>query len=162
MALSDELAPLDPAMIIVTCAADGEQDGCLVGFHAQCGMSPLRYAVWLSRMNRTFRVAHAATHLGVHLLDETDHELAELFGGTTGDDVDKFARCAWAPGAMGVPMLTDCAHRFVIEKLAMLDVGSDHELVVGAPIESSLVAEGSLRPLRLHAAVDIPAGHPAE
>ena len=39
--------------------------------------------------------------------------LAELFGGETGDEVDKFARCAWHEGPEGVPMLDGCANRFV-------------------------------------------------
>jgi flavin reductase (DIM6/NTAB) family NADH-FMN oxidoreductase RutF len=38
---------------------------------------------------------HEAEVLGVHCVPEHGRALAELFGGETGDEVDKFARCAW-------------------------------------------------------------------
>ena len=34
----------------------------------------------------------------VHFVPEEAEDLAELFGGETGDEVDKFERCAWRPG----------------------------------------------------------------
>ncbi|HEU4840852.1 MAG TPA: flavin reductase, partial [Ilumatobacteraceae bacterium] len=82
---------VDPAMVVVTVAHDGRRAGCLVGFHSQCSIEPLRYAVWLSKANHTYRVALLADWLGVHFLTADDHDLAERFGGATGDDTDKFA-----------------------------------------------------------------------
>ena len=37
------MADLDGPMVIVTTAAGDARSGCLVGFHAQCGMEPPRY-----------------------------------------------------------------------------------------------------------------------
>src|SRR5688572_30127357 len=107
------VASTDPAMVVVTVAADGEVDGCLVGFHSQCSIDPPRHAVWLSVANRTYALAQRATHLAVHRLGSGDRDVAELFGGVTGDDVDKLARCAWESGPSGVPLLERCRARFV-------------------------------------------------
>jgi flavin reductase (DIM6/NTAB) family NADH-FMN oxidoreductase RutF len=44
-----------------------------------------------------------ANTLVVHFVPEQAEELALLFGGETGDEVDKFARCEWRPGPDGDP-----------------------------------------------------------
>ena len=59
---------LDDPLIVVTTASDDERAGCLVGFHTQCSIEPLRYAIWLSKANVTYRVGLFASHLAVHFL----------------------------------------------------------------------------------------------
>jgi flavin reductase (DIM6/NTAB) family NADH-FMN oxidoreductase RutF len=120
-----ELAELDYPMFIVTTAAGGERAGCLVGFATQCSIDPLRFMVCLSDKNRTFRVAQDASVLVVHLAPEDAPGLAELFGSQTGDEADKFARCAWRPGPDGAPVLEDCPSWFAGRVLDRTCVG-DH------------------------------------
>src|ERR1700752_2184629 len=84
-----------PMFIVTTVAADGERSGCLIGFAPQISIDPPRFLVGLSDKTRTFRVAARADHLAVHFVPSDGEALAELFGGQTGDEVDKFARCAW-------------------------------------------------------------------
>src|SRR2546430_735081 len=104
---------LDYPMIIVTTAAGGERSGCLVGFHTQCSIHPARWAVWISKANHTHRLALRAGVLAVHFPSAEDRDLAELFGEETGDQIDKFARCAWTEGRDGVPLLDRIGNRFV-------------------------------------------------
>ncbi len=89
---------LDSPMVVVT-ASDGEEwAGCAVGFHSRSSVDPPQYALWLSRANRTYRVALRSDFLGVHLLRHGDRDLGEWFAGRTGDDDDKFAGVATGPG----------------------------------------------------------------
>jgi flavin reductase (DIM6/NTAB) family NADH-FMN oxidoreductase RutF len=121
---SSLVGDLDYPMLIVTAAAAGEKAECLVGFATQCSIDPPRFAVWLSRNNHTFRVAQEAEVLAVHLLSSDDAHLAALFGGETGDEVDKFARCRWRDGAGGAPVLEDCRRWFtgrVVERIPTED-----------------------------------------
>ena len=157
----DELvASSDPAMVIVTTVADGERSGCLVGFHAQCGMEPPRYAVWLSELNHTCRVGAAAEHFAVHWVPADRHDLAELFGGTTGDEIDKFARCEWTDGPGGVPLLAGCPDRFVGRRLDWLEMDADHRCVLLEPVLAE--RSGAARDvLRLADTTDIDPGHAA-
>jgi flavin reductase (DIM6/NTAB) family NADH-FMN oxidoreductase RutF len=158
----DELVGrLDPPLVIVTAVADDLRSGCLVGFHSQCSIDPRRSAIWLSKANHTYRVALFAEHLAVHLLDRRDRDLAELFGGTTGDDLDPFTRCAWtASDHGGVPLLTRCPNRFVLRTVSRFDDGSDHVCFVGDVVDAS--SAGTPTPLRVSDAADIDPGHPAE
>ena len=88
---------LDYPMFIVTASAGGERSGCLIGFATHASIDPSRFLVCLSHKNRTYRVAQGA----------------ELLGGETGDDVDKFERVGWEPGPGGTPLLDACPNRFV-------------------------------------------------
>ncbi len=95
-------------MQVVTTASGDERAGCLVGFASEVSVEPPLFLVCISDKNRTHRLAIASDLLAVHLLGADQRDLAELFGGETGDDVDKFARCSWTAGPEGVPLLDEC------------------------------------------------------
>jgi flavin reductase (DIM6/NTAB) family NADH-FMN oxidoreductase RutF len=116
---------LDYPMFVVTTQADGERSGCLVGFATQTSIRPPRFLVGLSRRNHTFGVAARSTHLAVHVLSDHHIELARLFGGETGDRIDKFSRCTWHTGPDDMPILDDAVAWFVGKTLERTDFG-DH------------------------------------
>ncbi|MBW3658126.1 MAG: flavin reductase family protein [Actinobacteria bacterium] len=128
------LTDLDYPMAVVTTASGDERSGCLVGFVTQCSIHPPRLIVFLSVKNHTFTTALDADGLGVHFLDRDQHELARLFGATSGDDVDKFSRCRWHEGPFGVPVLDDVRNRVVGEITDRL-LGGDHVGFLLRPIE---------------------------
>jgi flavin reductase (DIM6/NTAB) family NADH-FMN oxidoreductase RutF len=122
----DELMRLlDYPMFIVTARDEDERSGCLIGFATQASIHPGRFLACLSKKNHTYRVARHTGHLAVHFVPADAAELAELFGGETGDEIDKFERCAWHDGPHGVPLLDDCENRFVGAVRERLDLG-DH------------------------------------
>ncbi len=149
---------LDYAVYVVTAADERERSGCLVGFGTQCSIDPPRYLVCISKANHTYGVARRAEVLAVHLLDTDRRDLAELFGGQTGDEVDKFAEVAWREGPGGVPVLEDCPRWFAGQVVARHDVG-DHEAFVLEPIDGA--AEGDGPYLTFQATRTIEAAHPA-
>lgn len=147
-----------PALTVVTTCAEGVQAGCLVGFQSQGSMSPHHYSVWISKANHTYRTMLRATHVAVHFLAAADNdiELAERFGTTSGDDVDKFAGLDVEVGPGGVPLLTALPHRLAGRRTAVLDVGGDHVCVC---LEVDYAATtGDLHVLRI---LDVPHLQPA-
>ncbi|MEU5085400.1 flavin reductase family protein [Streptomyces sp. NPDC021356] len=153
---------LDPDMYVVTATADGERAGCLVGFASQCSIGPPRFVVWLSKANRTFRVARRADRLAVHVLTREQHALAELFGGHTGDDgVDKFAHVRCTARQDGAVVLDDAPAWFVGRVLLRTDAG-DHVGFVLDPVDSGAPGAPAGPLLRLSDALDISPGHPAD
>jgi flavin reductase (DIM6/NTAB) family NADH-FMN oxidoreductase RutF len=155
------MGELDPPMFLVTCQAPGEGPaGCLVGFATQCSIEPRRFLAAISRANHTCPAAARSAHLAVHLVPGGAAPLAELFGGETGDEVDKFADCAWRPGPGGAPVLDDCPNWFVGRVCERLDLG-DH---VGFLLDPLAVSHGEEEPEPLGlkaAAAGIEPGHPA-
>jgi flavin reductase (DIM6/NTAB) family NADH-FMN oxidoreductase RutF len=121
---------LEYPMFIVT--APGPL-GCLVGFTTQASIAPPRFIACLSHKNRTFRLGRDAPALGVHAVPADAGDLAQLFGGETGDEIDKFARTAWRAGPEGVPILERCENWFVGRVLTHFDAG-DHDAFLLEPI----------------------------
>jgi flavin reductase (DIM6/NTAB) family NADH-FMN oxidoreductase RutF len=156
--LDDFVSGLDYPMFVVTVASGQERSGCLVGFATQCSISPARLLVCLSENNHTYRLARDASALAVHRLGADQHELASLFGEATGDEVDKFAGCAWRTGPAGQPILTDSPAWVVGEVLERVDLG-DHVGFLLAPIEVGGSPGG--RPLQFSDVQGLEAGHPA-
>jgi flavin reductase (DIM6/NTAB) family NADH-FMN oxidoreductase RutF len=150
------VSALDYPMFIVTVAAGGERAGCLVGFTTQCSIDPPRFLVCLSDKNRTFRVAVEAELMVVHMVPSHAGELADLFGGQTGDAVDKFARCSWRPGPAGTPVLYDCPNWFAGRILQRFAAGDHHAFLLD-PIEAH--GESGERPFEFHRAKRIAPGH---
>lgn len=147
---------LDYLMLVVTTVSDEERAGCLVGFSTQCSIDPGRYLVCLSDKNRTTRVASAADALAVHFLPGTAGDLAELFGGTTGDDIDKFTRCDWHPGPRGLPILDDCGRWFAGRILERRTLG-DHVGFLLEPFAAAIEEEPGIFPF--HRAKRVQPGH---
>lgn len=150
---------LDPDMCVVTAASGDERSGCLVGFHSQCSLDPVRFMVWLSKVNHTYRVALDAECLAVHLLTREQYEVAALFGGQTGDRVDKFTHVPWKRDHRGAVVLEDAAAWFVGTVLGRVD-GGDHVGFLLDPVQWGERRAGSL--LRLGDALAIDPGHPAD
>ena len=142
---------------VVTTAAGTERDGCLVGFASQCSIDPPRFVVWLSKANRTYRIARSAPTLVVHVLREGDEDLAHHFGALTGDEVDKLEDVEWRAGADGCPVLARCDW-FAGSIVERVDTG-DHVAFVLAPHGGRCERSGT-RQLGIQDLGDIEAGHP--
>lgn len=150
---------LDYTMFVVTTQADGHPSGCLVGFATQTSLKPPRFLVGMSRRNHTFGVASQSEHLAVHVLARTNIELARLFGGQTGDQVDKFAQCSWHSGPEGMPILDDAVAWFVGKTLDRIDVG-DHVGYLLEPV-AGYAPEGDDDLVSFSDVTDLEPGHGA-
>ena len=154
----DLVGGLDYPMFIVTTRAGDELAGCLIGFATQCSIDPPRFLVCLSDKNHTCRVARGAEALAVHFVPSSAQELAELFGGETGDEVDKFARCEWRESHDGLPILDECDNWFAGAILTRHDLG-DH---VGFLLEPTEAHSGTpFDEFTFHRARRIEPGHEA-
>jgi flavin reductase (DIM6/NTAB) family NADH-FMN oxidoreductase RutF len=148
---------LDYPMFIVTTVGRGERSGCLLGFGTQTSIDPARFLACISNKNRTHRVAQGASHMAVHLVPDDRGDLAELFGGETGDHEDKFAECDWHEGPEGLPLLDGCPTWFAGRILERLPLG-DH---VGHLLEPSGGHDAGDDWLGFQRAMKIEPGHEA-
>ena len=154
------MASADPAVVVVTTAAEGVRAGCLVGFHSQSSISPRQYCLWLSKANHTYRVALRAEHVAVHLLTVDDLDLAERFATRSGEESDKFAELAVDVDEHGVPLIRQCPHRLLLRRLTLLDDGGDHVCLTGRL--SSAHTDGVFAPLRLSAVMHLRPGRASD
>jgi flavin reductase (DIM6/NTAB) family NADH-FMN oxidoreductase RutF len=156
-AFDDFVDLLDYPMFVVTVQADGRMGGCLVGFATQASIDPPTFLVGLSRQNHTTTIARTATHLAVHLVPRQQLALAELFGGETGDAVDKLARCDWQPGPEGAPILQSAMAWFVGKIVQRFEMG-DHVGHLLMPVGGS-TSDAESRPVFFADVKDLNPGH---
>jgi flavin reductase (DIM6/NTAB) family NADH-FMN oxidoreductase RutF len=144
--------------VVTAIGADGERSGCLIGFATQCSIKPPRFLVCISKQNRTLDVVSKAESVVVHFLGQGEQRLAELFGGETGDEVDKFELCEWSEGPWSIPVLAGVPGWFGGHVLDRFDLG-DH---VGLWLDV-VVAEDRGGPVDLgfQAVKPVEPGHPA-
>ncbi len=155
----DLAGSLDYPLFIVTAAKADRREGCVIGFATQCSFDPARFLACLSRENRTYRLGLVAEALAVHLVPRARSDLAELFGGETGDDIDKFERCAWHAGPRGLPILDDCPSWFAGTIEARLNLG-DHVGFLLDPFKAEFAPGEEILYFRA-VKDDIEPGHPA-
>ncbi|WP_039805412.1 flavin reductase family protein [Nocardia araoensis] len=151
------VAAADYPVLLVTVQAAGRRAGCLVGFATQVSIEPRRFLIGLSKKNYTYRVAQHADRLAVHLLGSEQVSLARLFGGETGDDIDKFVHCDWHAGPGGIPVLSTVPSWFVGRIRDRYDLG-DHVGMLLEP-EDGAVLRPTAETLHYHSVADLVAGH---
>lgn len=134
------VATLDYPVYIATTSVDNEPTGCLIGFATQCSIHPPRFLACISKKNHTFALSKRAAVFAVHIVDDRSRAIAELFGGETGDEIDKFKQVHWR-FVDGAPVLDNCARWFTGRVLEHIDLG-DH---MGHLLEPVSVATGEAR-----------------
>jgi flavin reductase (DIM6/NTAB) family NADH-FMN oxidoreductase RutF len=147
-----------PLVVYTTVTDTGEMSGCLVGFTTQCSIEPPRFLVCLSKLNHSYYVSDSARAMAIHLLGRDQGDLADLFGSTTGDRLDKFEQCQWQPGPTGAPILDSCAAWLEGREIDRWSVG-DHEALLMRPESGGRGQSPGL--LTLRTAPAIHPGHPA-
>ena len=131
-----------PMFVATTVGRDGERAGCLVGFATQCSIDPPRFLVCVSDKNRTHRVLLGADAVALHVVPADADDIAELFGGETADETDKFERCEWRAGPGGLPILERCPSWFAGRVVDRIELG-DH---VGHVLEPFAGEAGEVGP----------------
>jgi len=157
----DAVTLANDASVVLVAADDGhEVDACLVGFHSQCSINPLRYAVWLSKANHTYRIASRAEVLSVHWLPGDRRDLAEWAGAVTLDrDPEKMRRLDWRRGPARAVVLDDAVVAFA-GRIHHRHEGGDHVCFVVEPFAAwGSGSSGGDGVLRFAAVRDIEAGH---
>lgn len=149
-------ADVDTTMFIVTAHGGGERSGCLIGFATQASIDPPRFLACISRKNHTYRVACQSETLVVHFVDHDAGDLAELFGGESGDELDKFARVEWRAGPGGAPVLERLPTWFAGRVVERIRLG-DHDGFLLEPVAGAV--RSGTAPLRFHRARRIAPGH---
>ena len=133
-------ARLNYPIFIVTTAVGERREGCVIGFATQTSVAPRPLpCLPVAREPHVPPRARGARELAVHLAPRDDDELVELFGGETGDEIDKFTRCEWREGPRAMPILAGCPSWFAGSILSRHDLG-DHQGFLLEPIDGPLRA----------------------
>lgn len=124
-------------LYLVSSKRDGVPVGCVVNTFSQVTSEPAQVSVAINKENHTTAGIRQSGGFEAVALDESaSMELIGTFGFHSSADTDKFASCASAESAQGLPYVTEsaCAH-FSVKVTQELDLGT-HILFVGEVVEA--------------------------
>ncbi|TDG02842.1 4-hydroxyphenylacetate 3-monooxygenase, reductase component [Paraburkholderia guartelaensis] len=102
------MASLAAAVNVIT--TDGPQGRCGITASAVCSVtdSPPTMLVCINQSSYVHDILHGNERVCINVLGARGQELARLFAGMTGCSMEeRFARCAWQPGRLSVPVLDE-------------------------------------------------------
>lgn len=117
--------------IVTTRGPDGADAGLTANSFSSVSLKPPMVLWSLSKTSSSIGAFHDAAHFAVHVLSADQEALSARFA-TKG--TDRFAGTPVDRGPDGVPMLRDCAARFVC-RTAHRHEGGDHVIFVGEVLE---------------------------
>jgi 3-hydroxy-9,10-secoandrosta-1,3,5(10)-triene-9,17-dione monooxygenase reductase component len=134
----DALGRFATGVAFVTAAPDGEPTGLIVNSLASVSLAPPLVSFCPSRSSLTWSRMRRAGCFGVNVLAGGHEPFARR---AIPAGADRFAGLAWAPGALGVPILRDALATLECEIVAEHPAG-DHWIVVGRVETAHVAAAG--------------------
>jgi flavin reductase (DIM6/NTAB) family NADH-FMN oxidoreductase RutF len=130
--------------VITADAGDGPA-GFTVSSLASVSLEPPLLSFGVSTAASVWPTLREATHVGVHLIGERQHELAATFARR---GADRFAPpTRWARGPYGIPLLVDVPAWLAARIVALVPAG-DHRVVIAEALAGD--PDGPGRPLVYH------------
>ncbi len=117
---------------IITTAHEGRPVGITVNSFTSVSLDPALVLWAPAKASLRFNTFESATHYAIHVLDQSQTELACQFA----KDAEKFDSCDWHWNDQGVPLIDKAVARFECERVSSHD-GGDHAIVVGRVLRAA-------------------------
>ena len=116
---------------VITTIADGLPSGITVNALSSVSLAPPLVMIALDRKRFITPSVHSTGRYAVNVLGEDQQALSDCFAGAAvTPDRDAFCGAAWAPGALGLPLLDGAIATLECAVVETFSVG-DHDLFIG-------------------------------
>lgn len=138
------LKDLSYGLYVMTSLYNDQMNGQIVNSVNQVTSEPVRIAVTVNKKNLTHDFVQESKLFGISILDETTPmPFFELFGFTSGRDVDKLSQVSHRKGVTGCPVVHENALSFVEAVVFKeIDLGS-HTIFIGNAVNSEVLGSGN-------------------
>ncbi|MCB2095037.1 MAG: CoA transferase [Rhodobacteraceae bacterium] len=117
--------------VLTTRQPDGTPRGFTANSFASVSLDPPLLLVCLAKSAHSCDTFMQSTHFAVNVLAEDQKGVSGLFASR---EADKFAQCAWTPGAEQMPLIDGALAHFVCSREKSVDAG-DHIVLIGRVID---------------------------
>lgn len=121
--------------VLTTRQPDGTPRGFTANSFTSVSLDPPLVLVCLAKSAHSCPAFVNATHFAVNVLAEDQKGVSGLFASR---EKDKFAQCAWTPGAAQMPLIDGALAHFVCSSERFVDAG-DHIVMIGQVIDFASV-----------------------
>jgi len=126
---------------IVTSRYAGNASGFIASWITQVSFVPSLIMVAVNPLHYTYELIVNSNAFAINILRTDQAELVEVFGKSSGRNVEKFASTEYDLGKTGSPILKDCL-AFVDCDVVWTRAAGDHVLVVGSVASAAINSEG--------------------
>ena len=129
---------------VITTQSKGFVAGLVSNSLTSVSLDPPLVSWAVDKRSTSFDIWNTAQSFAVHILSESDRDLARRFAAK---GTDKFAELAWEPGVLGSPIVAADVPRLECRVWQRVDAG-DHVILIGETVRVQ-IPEG-FRPLTNH------------
>lgn len=125
---------------------NGDEVNAMVGnWLTQCSFEPRTMMFALAKSAYTHEVGGVGGVFAINIFNKEDSEHIKHFTKSRAKKPDKMETATWIPGpATGCPMLEGAAAAIECRVIQMIDVGGDHDLLVGEVVNAVILKPGDV------------------
>jgi len=121
---------------VVTVRADNRVNGFAVSWLSQCSFSPPLVMLGVKRGGLSYELLDQGRVFAVNFLGSEQAEIAEKFFQPVEYTDSRMADLSYSNGVTGAPVLKDAVAHIECEVERFLNVGGDHDIVVGRIVDA--------------------------
>lgn len=115
----------------------------VVNWVTQVSFEPRMLAIGLQKTSRTHGLVEGGMVFGLHIFHQEDKEAMMGFTKSSAKNPDKMSNAEYSPAPeTGVPMLKGAAAVIECRVQQIVDIGGDHDIVVGEVVGASVMKSG--------------------
>jgi flavin reductase (DIM6/NTAB) family NADH-FMN oxidoreductase RutF len=127
----------------VTSRAGDEVNAMVATWIMQASFDPRRVVLALQKTSHTHGLIEQGRVFAINLFKSEDAELIKPFSKSRSKDPDKMKEARFEPGSKtGCPVLEGAAAVIELKVVDIVDIGGDHDLVVGEPVGAQVYKAG--------------------
>jgi len=130
------LKKLHYGLSVLGVSADGDMTGFSCSWVTQCSFRPPMVTVAVRKGTRGRYLIERGMAFSINFLSKDRMSMAEYFFEPPERHGNKLGTVPFTVGVTGMPLLEDAIAQLECEVLHILDVGGDHDLVVGKVVEA--------------------------
>lgn len=132
------LKKLHYGLSVIGVSADDETTGFSCSWVTQCSFRPPLVMVAVRKGTRGRRLIERGMAFSINFLSSERQSMAEYFFEPPDRDGNKLGTVPFSVGVTGMSLIEDAIAHVECEVVHILDVGGDHDLVIGKVVEADV------------------------
>ncbi len=144
--IKDALSHMPYGFYSFTTNNGDEVNAMVVNWVTQASFSPRRIAVAIAKKAYSYDLVTSGKVFALNIFNEEDQESIMPFTGGRAKRPDKMEKATYTPGPeTGCPILEGAAAYIECKVVDVVDIGGDHDLIIGEPVNAALLKEGDVK-----------------
>lgn len=129
----------------ITSRSDDDVNAMVANWVMQTSFTPRLMAMGLAKKSHSLGVIEAGRVFAINIFNKEDKEAIMPFSGGRAKRPEKMENANYTPGPeTGCPILEGAAAYIECKVKQMVDIGGDHIILVGEPVNAGILKEGEV------------------